>query len=203
MNYLSDPRDLAVCAVTPTLMAPRYGTLPPVAVGQYRFVVASNGVFVQARSRAVDVCLRIGNANGLPYGAVEEYVRLAGGPIPRELGEQMMARAIAATPNEWAGIIVYDALEQAYRLTEPPVSSVSPGHITYATSGYDDELLVLDIHSHGTGHAFFSGTDNRSDNHGVYLASVLGCCKDMNEIEVKTRIVVHGIHYNVGWTPWA
>lgn len=203
MNYLSDPRDLAVCAVTPTLMAPRYGALPPVAVGQYRFVVASNGVFVQARSRAVDVCLRIGSANGLPYGTLDEYVRLAGGPIPRELGEQLMARAIAATPNEWAGIVVYDALEQAYRVMEPPVSSVSPGHITYATSGYDDELLVLDIHSHGTGHAFFSGTDNRSDNHGVYLASVLGCCKDMNDIEVKTRIVVHGIHYNVGWTPWA
>jgi len=39
-----DTRDRALFAATPMLMAPRFGLLPPLEIGQHRFVAAANGI---------------------------------------------------------------------------------------------------------------------------------------------------------------
>lgn len=198
-NYLTDPRDRALLAATPTLMAPRFGRLPPVEVGQHRFVVGANGLFVQARTKAMDVTLRIASTPMLPYGALQENVSLAGGPLPYRLYREMVERACRASPTEWAGVVVYDGRE--YRLIEPVLDEASLGSITYRTSAYDDEAVALDIHSHGRGDSFFSETDNQSDT-GIYLAAVLGRCHSPESVTVKVRVVVRGIFYAVAWVPW-
>lgn len=202
LAYLTDPRDRAVCGLTPTLMAPRFGELAPVPVGQYRFVAAANGLFLQARSKAMAVTLRVGDTVRLPYGEMQESVELYGGPVPGELAREMMGRAVSSCPNEWAGVVVYEPGSGKYRLIEPEVESVSGAHVRYRTDAIDPECVVLDVHSHGDGRAFFSSVDDKSDQYGLYIASVLGHCERTDTITVCTRIVVNGIFYEVPWVPW-
>jgi PRTRC genetic system protein A len=203
LGYLSDPRDRALCSLTPTLMAPRFGVLDAPPIGQHRYIIGSNGLFLQARTHALDVCVKVADTGPLPYGTVEPYVRMARAPLPRQMFESMRDKAVAACPNEWAGVVVFDPALDGYRLVEPEVQSVSAGHISYSTDSYDDEHLVLDIHSHGTGGAFFSRTDDDSDRGGIYLAAVLGRCAERDTVTVKTRIVVNGQYFEVPWTVWA
>ncbi|MEE4377378.1 MAG: PRTRC system protein A [Candidatus Competibacteraceae bacterium] len=203
LDYLSDPRDRVLLNATPCLMAPRFGQLPPVAVGTHRFVAAASGLFVQARTRALAVTLKVADTIPLPYGDLQESVTLAGGRLPLALYARMRAAALAAVPLEWAAAVVYDHDAATYRLVEPVVESVSRGHIRYSTASLPDDDLVLDIHSHGHGQAYFSATDDVSDRKGgTYIACVLGCCGAASTVEVVTRLVVKGIFFPVPWTPW-
>lgn len=197
---VADSRDRALFAATPMLMAPRFGVLPTLRVGEHRFVAASNGIFVQASSKALAVTLKVARTPRLPYGELRESVELAGGSIPVALWEQMQNKAVASAPKEWAGVVVYE--NGAYRLIEPEVESISGAHIRYCTQAYDDEAVALDVHSHWHGEAFFSSTDDESDRGGFYIACVLGNCRSESGVTVKTRIAVRGIFYNVEWTPW-
>lgn len=199
-DVVLNPRDRALFAATPMLMAPRFGLLPTLEIGQHRFVAGANGIFVQARSKALSVTFKVARTPRLPYGELREKVELAGGRIPVSLWEKMRKKAVACAPKEWAGVVVYE--NGAYRLVEPEVESASGAHIRYRTEAYDDEAVALDVHSHGHGEAFFSGTDDESDRGGFYIACVLGNCRSASEITVRTRIAVRGIFYNVEWTPW-
>lgn len=203
LDYLTDPRDYAICGLTPTLVAPHFSALPPVPINHYRFVMASNGLFLQARNRALNVTLRMGDVPArLPYGPMQESVELIDGPLPYPLFETMRELALGAAPREWAGIVVFDPDAGRYRLVEPAVTSASAAHITYDTRAFDDEFVVLDIHSHGYGQAFFSRTDDESDQSGIKLATVLGHCREPDTVAAVTRIAVHGHFYPVNWTPW-
>lgn len=198
---LKDPRDLAFFSAVPMLVAPRFGALDPVSVGRHRFVAATDGIYLQARTQGLDVCLHVGETVRLPYGTLREYVHLNGGPIPASLVNDMKSRAVAAVPQEWAGVILYHP-NSGYQLVEPTVTEVSRHRVGYKTASYEDEYPVLDVHSHGRGNAFFSRDDDESDQYGIYLAVVLGHCDSNDTITARCRVVVHGIFYNVDWVPW-
>ncbi len=57
--YLTDTRDQVLCAATPMLMAPRFGILPPLALDQHRYIATTDGIYLQTRSQAISLCLRI------------------------------------------------------------------------------------------------------------------------------------------------
>lgn len=202
MEYLTDERDRVLLALTPTLMAPRFGSLPTLATGLHRFVVASNGLFLQARTDTLEVSLKVADTPTLPYGAVTESVHLIHGPIPADIGATIAQRCSESHPTEWAGVVLWNAQASAYQLHEPTIESASAGHIRYSTAGYDDRQLVVDVHSHGGGEAYFSQVDDESDIGGVYIASVMGRCASPAEQTQATRIVAHGIFYPVEWKPW-
>lgn len=197
-----DARDRAVATATPLLPAPRFGRLPPLVSGQHRFVAASNGLFLQAASAALAVCLRVGESIALPYGRLQERVVLAGGPLPQSLFDTVVERSVRASPNEWAGLVLWDRARASYVLREPAQCHATPGSVRYSRAGIDSQAVVVDIHSHGVGDAYFSPIDDASDDHGVYLACVLGRCRRADTVSLATRIVVNGIHYPVRWSPW-
>lgn len=205
LDYLKDSRDRAILGSTPTLMQPLYGELPPVDHYRHRFVLARDGLYLQARTPALSVCLRVTGEVlcPFPYGELQESVQLTAGKIPYSLYMEMSKRALAANPTEYACLALYDKDNNEYRLHEPGVVSASPGHIDFTTGGYDPESVVLDLHTHGEGEAFFSPTDDHSDGQGgIYFASVLGRCQSSETMTAATRIVVNGIFYPVPWTPW-
>ena len=95
MDYLTDPRDKAACGLTPTLMAPRFGQLEPPPYGVHRYIIAANGLFLQAHSKALEVCIKVADTPALPYGEMKEYVRMAGGRIPSALYQHMRIDILA------------------------------------------------------------------------------------------------------------
>ena len=191
MPYLSDHRDRVLLGATPTLMQPRFGVLPALADGAYRYIAAEDGLYLEAQSWCLSALVPVARSRTpLPYG------RLTPGLIYR-LGHPLMGlfqeaerRAQRASPVEWAGVIVGEGAG-AYRLVEPAVERASPVAIRYANAGFDPDALLFDLHSHGQGAAYFSETDDASDREGgIFIAGVIGRCNTRPEWAL--RLVVHG-----------
>jgi PRTRC genetic system protein A len=157
-----DPRDAAAQTVTPLVPVPRYGALPPLEVGCVRYLVAGNGIFVEARSRAMTVRALLCRPEGkLPYGSLEPCVRKVGGGIPRALQDRFIAHARTQLPNEAGGLILWRS--NAYELVLPEPEEASPGRIRYSMHDIDPLDIVIDMHTHGFGSAFFSVRDDVDD----------------------------------------
>ena len=70
--------------------------------------------------------------------------------------------------------VVWNKNDGAYRLAVPR-QRVSKGSVSYDRDHLlEGDEIILDIHSHNTMGAFFSGTDNNDDKAGFYLSGVAG-----------------------------
>lgn len=201
LDHLSDRRDQLLFAQTPLYPMPRFGELPLLDLRRRRYIAAADGVYVQARHCALDLTLRLAEAR-LPYGSLKECVHLPGGPIPRALYEDIKQRVLEHSPKEWAGLVHWDESAQRYSLAVPPTLSRSVSHIGYDRRVIDYSRLVLDVHSHGEHAAFFSSTDDRSDEFGFYFSSVFGHCGSTETLTVCTRLVIDGHFFDLSWHPW-
>lgn len=193
MNDFQDPRDFVIEQATPVLPAPRYGTLPPVAEGMHRFIMASNGVFVEARSAALSLCLPVSDpVPGIPYGAAEAHLTLQAGAIPPTAWSDLAHRAAATAPDEWAGAVCL-AADGGYEVVEPVVESRGRGHVRWRTESIDESRMLIDVHSHGDGQAYHSAMDDRSDRRGgIFLSGVIGRSRS-SKPTLALRACVHGL----------
>jgi PRTRC genetic system protein A len=202
-DYVTHARDRARLFVNPMLVMPFEGPLPPLPIGHRRYVAAADGIYLQSCNRALAVTLRFAATPALPFGRLHEEVRMAGGPVPQSLLDQMQQAALAHHPSEWAALVHWDEANQHYVLTTPTAVGKSSSHITYSTEALDIERLVLNVHSHGPWPARFSAQDDLSDQHGLYFASVFGHCESEDSLTVTTRIVADGYHHPIPWHPWS
>ena len=194
MNYLTNSIDRVLFGGCPTLMQPLHGDpLPPPELSKHRFVCTQDGLYLEAHNAVIEVRQQIAPSTiRLPYGkAGATGVMLKHGKIPQQILQDALTEAAMATPNEWAGLVVWNEPHSTYELFKPTILSTTPGHISYANHLPDGLVLVMDIHSHGNGEAFFSETDNQSDLSGFYVAAVLGNCRH-NNADAVTRMVVNG-----------
>jgi len=201
-DYLIDRRDQILLGQTPALMMPRFGELPALAIGQRRYIVANDGVYVEKRSPVMHVIARIAESPPLPFGKLNARIEMIGGTIPYELYDAFCDRAVNAAPIEAAAFILWDEKKQEYVLLHCQGIDASAGHITYSVGDINKEYVICDWHSHGHGHSFFSTTDDASDAEGLYIASVFGRCDDKISITTTSRIVIDGIHIPISWEPW-
>lgn len=212
--YLASPLDKALFASAPTYIQPRVDPLPDLACGAMRYVLAQNGLFLEARTRCIEASVRLADlsalssdVHGLPYGEAREGVRWLQGSLSVQHFEQLAHAAIHAAPQEWAAYVVYDPNQQDYQVQPVHTHSVSAGHITQSTLSvdYTDQLFVH-CHSHGYGGSFFSPHDDKADREGgdgIYVAVVLGACRSLETITAVARLVVHGWLIPLPLLPWA
>lgn len=175
MSSLQRALDMAATRAMPLAVALHAERLPDVAAGQRRLVCAANGMFVEAASRALRACAKLSEFT-TPYGPYRGGLHLVNGPIPRALLDEFTAQARANASTEVAAII--ETFDGGYRLRYLTPHSADAGHIRYDDGQVNDETLVVDLHSHGRGAAFFSCTDDESDlsRRGPYIAVVVGTC---------------------------
>lgn len=197
-----DVRDIALQQSCPVIAAPKFGPLPPMENGQ-RIVVARNGVFVQVKRAWLDCLERIGEINRclpLPYGDIAPSVRFSFGVIPVKLLHDFVTAGRTALPNEIAGGLIYSERTATLRLElYEPIDS-SPDRIDYRMPTLmHDEILCVDLHTHGKGRAFFSPTDNEDDR-SVKVAGVFGNL-DREQPSAAFRLVVNGLYKRLPH-PW-
>lgn len=172
-----DARDAALRQTCPCVSMPMFGDLDPMVAGQ-RIVVAANGVYTQFKNAWLDCSLRIGvlaPAMSLPYGTMAESVAFEFGVIPIRLLEAFIDCARASLPNEVAGALVYHTGSGLLRLAMHVPVEAGPGHIRYRIEDLGpDELLAVDLHTHGEMPAFWSSEDDRDDRAGVRVCGVFG-----------------------------
>lgn len=169
------PMDATLFAATPLLPVPRFGTLPTLAEGHKRLLGSAQGLYVEARSAAWDVCARIATV-ALPYGEMMPRLRCPAGAIPLALVNAFVAQAQANPAREIAAAIVLS--DTGFALVWPTIESSSGAHVRYIDTDIDEDRLVIDLHSHGHHDAIFSGTDDASDRsrRGPHLSMVVGRC---------------------------
>lgn len=180
MMPYQDKKDAAISATCPVVGAPTHGQLVDLVSGQRRYIVATDGLYIEARSDVLHVCQRIEafEADTVTWaGAVKPFIRVLCRPVPRKLFADLIDRAEAATPTEMAALVV--AGESGWEIHDPGVQSASATHVTYGDLTLEQEpLLLIDAHSHGEGRAYFSQTDDASDRgrQGPHISVVFGRC---------------------------
>lgn len=166
-----DARDAILYSTCPLEPAPTLGAFQPLEVSGRRLLAARDGLYLEARSPALHWLLRVAPLP-MPYGPLQPFLRLANGPVPMATLYEIANRSRQASPSEIAFGV--QAQDEGYELLQPVQISASAGHVTYQDS-FDADRLVLDVHSHGRGEAYFSGTDDASDlsRIGPYIAAVI------------------------------
>lgn len=148
----------------------------------YDYILAGNGLFVRARGPLLAATVMVAPAEVRGLAPLEEKAELTHGRIPRFLHD-LAVGILAADPTREQYLAI--TWEGEYRLRKPPQEG-EPGGVEYEPV----PGAVLDIHSHGAMHAFWSGTDNQ-DEQGLRLSMVEGRL-DMLLPEVELRVGVYG-----------
>jgi PRTRC genetic system protein A len=142
-----------------------------------RIVVGSNGVFVQVRLDWLDAIqpLSMGVFSmALPYGIVHPRLNFAFGKLPIPQFEAFIEAGRNRLPDEVAGALIFSKRTGILRLALCESLNASPGSVYYRLPPMDDdETVAVDLHTHGSGEASWSLTDDRDDM-GIKIAAVFG-----------------------------
>lgn len=190
-----NPLDIALQSVVPTLMVPKYGNLEPMSGNGHRFLVASNGLWLQVKRNWLDLCMLLSRqyAVAMPYGEVKQVMEFAFGRLPTDLVESFAAHAKEVSPMETAAWIVRNRVNGEFRLIMLKSIDVSEAHVHFVRPQLDEsEEMVIDLHSHGAFPAFFSGQDDRDDAGEVKISVVVGNC-DKPVPSVVARLCALGL----------
>lgn len=189
-----DFRDSALQASCPTVMVPRFGAFQPLQESGHRFLVAEDGLWIEAYRPWIYIQQPIARqrAVAMPYGRLTPKVDLAFGKIPRALLDEFADVARRNLPNECAAWIVWSA---ANGLTLRQLQSItaSPAEVHFHRPKLPDgEHLVIDLHSHGMLPAFFSTTDDQDDSGEIKITAVVGNL-DYEKPDYAARLCVQGL----------
>ncbi|MQA40571.1 PRTRC system protein A [Rugamonas aquatica] len=119
-------------------------------------------------------------------------LELACGRLPRTLIGRFVDAARAAAPAELAGALVYDPHAGQLQLVLHTSVCAHAGQVAYRLAPLaPQQLVVLDLHSHGHGPAYFSAGDDRDDR-GMCLAMVVGDLQ-RGQPSVAFRLCLNGL----------
>lgn len=197
---MTDIRDAAIQASCPVRAVPRFGDLPSHGSGQ-RMLLARNGLFVQMKTPWLDCTMRVAEVDmRLPFGTLDETIAFAFGVIPVGLLERFIREARVALPDETAGALIFNVRTGGLRLAMHESVAAGPGRVIYRIAELpDDELLAVDLHSHGRVPAFWSADDDRDDQ-GVRVCGVFGNL-DQARPTARFRLVLNGMFKDLAH-PW-
>lgn len=149
----------------------------------YNYVLAANGLFIQAQNEhlAGSVCIAPAEVRGLD--PLQEYVQMRHGKIPMHfLSLALSVLCIKPDIEQYVAVTWHGSYHLAI-----PTQSQTAGSVTYETL----PGTVLDIHSHVAGvPARFSGTDNYDDQ-GFCLYAVVGDLQNLFPT-MELRLGVYG-----------
>jgi len=185
------PLDMATQAALPLLAVPLDSPFEELAAPGRRILVAQDGLYLEARSPSMYVRVRL-SEHQLPYGRIGDRINLASGPIPRAIARQLKDLALTAHPKEMAALVLSCSASTGEYWVHQPCSTATGGSVSYLDRGYDESMLVLDVHSHGHYGACFSATDDLSDQSriGPHISLVFGHCATREGCEISARVCI-------------
>lgn len=188
-----DKRDIALQRAFPIVAVPKYSRLEPLAQNGERIVMAANGTFLEVRRSWARFVRKVGEVNTIvPFGKLEESTTYLTTKLPRELLLEFMQWAREDSHVEIGANIVWNEVTKKFRLVRSGTVHGTKSRLDYKIPDLDpNEQIVIDCHSHSTGRAFFSHTDNEDDAHAVKMAFVVGHC-DRPIQSVLMRLCIKG-----------
>lgn len=155
------------------------------------FIISSKGTYKHHILRGTNryICLKVDSIPGYVEATIDEAVNfLPAGKIPYAIYEQILGffRKVmeVKTAELEAMIHVLWNPEQGYHLGVPN-QTISKASVNYDWSYIPaGTSIIVDIHSHNTMGAFFSGTDDRDDKGNISFSGVFGKLKDKEPMTV-------------------
>ncbi len=154
----------------------------------YDYIMASNGLFIEAESPRIAARIRIADVEIRGLAPIETKVSLLYGSIPQRFFDLALDLFLTDIDTEHYVAITGDAGYHFYI----PVQDKSAGSVVYQTG----TSVVLEMHSHGQMGAHFSPTDNK-DETGLKLYGVVG--KLGATPILKLRVGVYGYFQKLSW----
>ena len=155
----------------------------------YNYILASNGLFIEAESPLIDAQVPINKCEVRGLAPIKTRISLTYGSIPQRFFD-LALDTFLAEPDKEHYVAVAGAA--GYHFYYPAQDNSDGSRVVYEVG----ESIVLDMHSHGCGRAYFSAQDNR-DEKGLRLSAVVGRL-DATPV-VKLRIGVYGYYKNLEW----
>ena len=192
-----DRKDRILQNGCPTLMVPIYSSLPDLAIGYRRFLMARDGLWLEAKPPWGHFRFPLWFSPGpLPYGRVDSVTVLVSGPVPPELIDLCRNEATrkAKILKEWVGWIVWDE-EGGYEYLPLEIIEATEVSIRYKVPVLPEGTsLVMDFHSHPFSMAHFSGTDDHDDQGGMYYSGIFSFDSGMNS-KLTLRLCLEGFFF--------
>ena len=156
------------------------------------YIMAGNGIMEVRRNEIGTFCIKTDKIAGLDN--IREGIQMSIPKIPFSMLMQIISYFRAVNEKYKSEAIVqifWDRTKKQYFIN-PPDQEVSGAHVDFKRDPTmeKDHLLVMDIHSHNTMGAFFSGTDD-GDEKETRFFGVIGKITD-DWPEMKFRACVAG-----------
>lgn len=160
-----------------------------VAFGQ-RYIVGRQGLYREVNTPWLQSRSLIAAVKGAtPYGDVDEVAVLKCGSPPASLWTTFIEHARKESPIECAGLMIWNQQTHQWRLAIRDVVFATLSRVDYLEPILnEDEVAVLDVHSHGHYDAFFSKRDDADDLGGIKISAVIGGL-DRPTTQVVIRLV--------------
>ena len=157
----------------------------------FDYVLGSGGLYVQSRSAHLTARILVAPFEVRGLAPVTEKVAFTNGPIPARLLEQGLGWFQDDPHTERFFAVQWDG--RSYRPVVPPQLGTATSLAYVPHTG-----VVAEFHSHGSSHAFFSGTDD-GDEQGFRIYGVVGRL-DTDRPELSLRVGVYGHFAPVEWS---
>lgn len=163
-------------------------TLPTLGDLVYRYILAGNGLFIEAEDSRLHARVPIAHTPLHGLAELETEIRLKVPTIPESWLFAVWDSARRHLPNE---VMFQFTYRQAWHCRIPQSQARQAG-VTFE----DDVTAIVDLHSHGTMAAFFSETDDR-DEQGLRIYAVIG----QVDQPIPTLMVRVGVYGHTHWIP--
>lgn len=196
-EQILDKKDRIMQKACPTVMVPAHSPLPGIATGNYRFLMAYDGLWIEARTGWGHFrCPLWISPRPLPYGTLESITELTGGSFPTDLIELCRKEAFekARTRKEWAGWIIWSE-DTGYEYLSLEILQETGISIQYRYPGLPSGTwLAMDLHSHPFDMARFSDTDDHDDRGGIHYSGVFSFDADLRS-NLTLRLCLEGFFF--------
>lgn len=182
--------DSAMQTTFPMIIAPIDGELPPTEKAGIRYIATAKGLVREVATPWL-IERRIFAACVLPYGEVALGFEFLMNDPPMAMWQAFQEQATRALPNEAAAVMCWNTVTKAWRLAERQSSFADPEKIDYIEPALlEDEIAVIDVHSHGDAPAFFSSIDNQDDMGGIKIAACFGSLSSSSPMIVMRLVTI-------------
>lgn len=193
--------DAALLGSLPTIAVPRYSAFVELETPGQRLLMTANGPMLEVRRKwlyARAYCGEMDRSLRLPYGMLTEKVAsVMDGKKHQALLEAFVEEARRALPNEVGGAVIWNESTDELRLVVCRSNEATPGFLKYELPRVEsNEHLVIDVHSHGSGPAFFSALDDADDCAATKFAFVVGQV-ERSSVSVAARACLMGVMFGL------
>ena len=162
------------------------GSLPEIPNCLYAYIMAGNGVFLNARRAGLNVLIPVTNTRiaGLPR--LHPYVNLS-----QRIPQCLLLHALRLSQQQLPNEILFWFNSKDYWTMQVPQQFTGPSRV-FPLEALDEmgTSALVDLHSHGLLPPFFSRTDNQ-DEQGFRIYAVLGEVDKTPSIRVRVGVYSH------------